>query len=333
MFPKSLFFHYLPVNDLNIRWGIYVTGAGTAVIPPGTEYPPQGHPELYDFQWDRGRTSAEFQLVLITDGRGVFESRETGQTVIEPGSVLLMLPGKWHRYRPDPKTGWTERWIGFHGEIAHRLLRSLDITKACLVTRTRQSERLYGGRDGLSALEALENRFDELLERIHSQPAQNSTLLSMHALALVAEAIEHSSAVSQAASKPPVPEGGGVEDDLVVRARELIWTHSHRQLSVQQIARELSVTRRMLERRFQAATGESPLHDIVQCRFSRAKRLLLETDLPTKTIAYLAGFASDEQMRVTFNRLAGHSPSTYRQAGRSGGRAIRRRVRDKRRKT
>ena len=36
------------------------------------------------------------------------------------------------------------------------------------------------------------------------------------------------------------------------------------------------------------------------CRVSRAKRLLSETDLPIKTVAYLAGFTCQERMRVTF---------------------------------
>ena len=194
---------------------------------------------------------------------------------------------------------------------AHCLFRSLDLARNCLVAKTRKSAHL-------------EDRFDELLERIHSQPTRNSILLSMHGAALVAEVIENTSVPAEAASKPSAPESGGVEDDLVARARELIWTQSHRRLSVRQIARKLSVTRRMLERRFRAATGDSTLQDIVQCRFSLEKRLLLETDLPTKTIAYLAGFASDEQMRVTFKRLAGRSPGEYRRTGELQGPETRR---------
>ena len=68
------FFHYLPVTDNAIRWGIYVTGAGRGVVAPGQRYPPASHPSLYRLDWQRGRTLAEFQMILITDGRGVFES-------------------------------------------------------------------------------------------------------------------------------------------------------------------------------------------------------------------------------------------------------------------
>ncbi len=44
------FYHYLPVNDAVMRWGLYVTGAGHEVIPVGRDYPSEGHPGLYDFQ-------------------------------------------------------------------------------------------------------------------------------------------------------------------------------------------------------------------------------------------------------------------------------------------
>jgi len=30
-------------------------------------------------------------------------------------SVFLLPPDCWHRYRPDPETGWTEDWLELHG--------------------------------------------------------------------------------------------------------------------------------------------------------------------------------------------------------------------------
>ena len=309
---KEAFFHYLPVSDLAIQWGVYLTGAGYAQIPPRSPYPPQGHPTLYDFQWCRGRTLPEFALLLISDGGGTFESHETGELPIQSGSIVLVLPGVWHRYQPHSKSGWTERWFTFNGELAHRLVGALGLQSTCVVEK-------------ISNLAYLRDRFDSLLERIHFHPAQNSIVLSIHALNFLIKAMECSSILPQVSGNPTIPANRDIDDELVVRAREHIWTQSHRQLSITQIARELGVTRRTLERRFYAATGCSLLEEITACRISRAKRLLAETDLVAKNVAYLAGFSSYEQMRVTFAKFARLSPIAYRACSRGSGTARRKR--------
>ncbi|MEJ0001222.1 MAG: AraC family ligand binding domain-containing protein [Verrucomicrobiota bacterium] len=116
------FHHYLPIAEKLFHDGFYVTGAGCEQSAPGATYPPRKHPALYQFTWAEGRIYPEFGIVLITEGKGVFESKEMGRRTLQAGQVILLFPGIWHRYRPDPGTGWTEKWIQFNGEFAHRLL-------------------------------------------------------------------------------------------------------------------------------------------------------------------------------------------------------------------
>lgn len=293
------FYHYLPVNDDAMYWGIYVTGAGRGRIPAGHVYPPTGHPSLYQFDWKRGRTLPEFQIILITEGRGVFESQPTGRAPVKPDTLVLLFPGVWHRYRPDPATGWKERYISLNGEIVHRLMDQQFFCPQRAVCSPQNPAEVV-------------HRFDQLLDRIHRKPTENSILLSLHAMDLLAEVIEH-------ASEKPLPSGARcsalidrVRDPLVAQALDLIWTHSHRPLSVNQLAEHLPVTRRTLERRFALERGHSILDEINLCRASRAKRLLSETELAIKTVAYLAGFTSRERMRVRFLQQEGCSPAQYR---------------------
>ena len=58
--------------------------------------------------------------------------------------------------------------------------------------------------------------------------------------------------------------------------------------------------------------GRSVLDEIIRCRFSRAERLLRETDLPLKTIVNLAGFGSFENLRQAFIARTGLAPAAYR---------------------
>lgn len=312
MTPYDGFYHYPPVDDLAMRWGVYLTGAGRGIVHPGQPYPPESHPMLYDFQWKRGRTLPEFQLILITEGQGAFESNETGLQRIAAGSVVLLFPGVWHRYRPELATGWTERWISFQGEITHRL-RGLGVVRPAKAVQPARDPR------------RLEESFDRLLERVHAQPCHNSILFSMHALSLLAEVIEQTDQDLTPSTQEVSRKREAVDDPVVAEAVELIWTHSHRQISVEQIARRARITRRTLDRRFRRVTGRSVLEEMTRCRLSRARRLLVETDLPIKTVAHLAGFSSEERMRVAFLQLEKVTPSGYRQsAGRELGFNLRR---------
>ncbi|MBN2579091.1 MAG: helix-turn-helix domain-containing protein [Pirellulales bacterium] len=292
-------FHYLPVGDLTMQCGLYVTSGGRVVIPPGKTYPPRGHPALYQFAWRRGRTLPEFAMLLISKGRGTFESPQTGEIPLESHSVFLLFPGVWHRYRPDPQTGWTERWICFNGEFCHRLLNLHVLTPEMPVWKIHSPEQLV-------------QRFDRLLEKIGAHPSQNSVLLSLHAMALLSEAMELEEDDSFSFSLEGGFEIQSNDDPLVSKAVEMIWTCSHRIFSVDQLTHQLQTARRTLDRRFREALGRTVLEEINRCRLTRAKRLLTETMLPMKTVAYLAGFTDAERMRVVFQNQEKTTPSAYR---------------------
>jgi len=293
------FYHYLPVSDAAMRWGLYLTGAGRGVVPAGEDYPPEGHPGLYSFEWSRGRVLPEFQIILITDGRGVFESKPTGKIPVQPGSLLFLFPGGWHRYRPDRCSGWTERWISLNGELTHRLLELQVLGPESAVCQT-------------NAPKTLAKEFDRLLDRIHKDSNQNSILLSLRAMGLIGTVLENLLDPAELPGGQRTVRSRDVRDPLVADALELIWTHSHRALSIQKIADRLSSSRRALERHFQEELGNTVLEEINVCRLSRAKRLLRETDLSVKTVASLAGFPSEERMRIAFIHTEKTPPSAYR---------------------
>lgn len=294
------FHHYLPVSDDAMNWGAYLTSAGKMTIVPRQSYPPKVHPAVYQFDWRRGRVLPEFAIVFVSEGRGIFESEATGpQSFAEP-TAFFLFPGVWHRYRPEASTGWTERWICFNGEIAHRL------ANLGLISPQKPLARVH-------AATKLTTQFDALLEQVVSNPVQNSILLSLHGLGLVADTLQAICPATGDAAASPTGVEQGLDDPITRQAMEIIWTHSHRPISVNDIAKQLPVTRRTLDRRFAAATGRSVLDEINACRVSRAKRLLVETMLPIKTVSYLAGFSSVERMRVLFVEQEGASPSVYRQ--------------------
>ena len=111
---------YFPAGTPQKAWGLYVTCAGRSRTEPGAEFPSRAHPDEYYFTWARGRVLDEWQLVLLKEGRGEAELRGR-RFALEQGTLLALPPGRWHRYRPDPATGWTTLWVGFGGDMADRI--------------------------------------------------------------------------------------------------------------------------------------------------------------------------------------------------------------------
>ncbi len=290
-------FHcYLPIPDEVFHGGIYVTSVGHGTTEPGEDYPPTKHPALYHFNWSQGRILPEFSLMLVTAGNGVFESRETGQINVKAGTAILLFPDVWHRYAPTPETGWTEKWVHFNGELAHRLLEQGVIS---------------ANRPVISLADSgpAEQAFASLLKHVQQSPTSNSLLVSLMAMTALTSVIGPD---GQTTPQTKSPSAATNTDAMIAAARDIIWTRSHKVLSVPDVVEALGIERRTLERRFAAKLGHTVLEEIIQCRFRRAERLLSETDLPIKTIVTLAGFGSIENMRQVFMAETGLSAAGYR---------------------
>ena len=171
------FYHYLPVEDSIMNFGLYLTGVGRGVISSKDNYPPKRHPNMYAFNYQQGRILPEFQIIFVTDGQGIFESEQTGNISIESGTLIFLFPDIWHRYKPDDSTGWKERWISINGVIVHKLMEQgyLDPNHAV---------------QHLSEPEQLVSIFDHFLDSVHGNPTENTLVTSLNTMALMSEIIK-----------------------------------------------------------------------------------------------------------------------------------------------
>ncbi len=290
---------YLPVDDAAMALGFYVTGAGQVIIKKANDPSPQpGHPELYAYSWQRGRVLPEYQLVYIYSGEGEFESTATGVCKVPAGTLLWLMPDAWHRYRPSPLTGWELFWISFNGQIPH-------IWQRCGVIQPKSAVQ------AIPASMNLRSQYQKIIDMVVHRPASSCVEVSFAAIAMLASLF-----AELPSTRPADPVIPIAEDELVRDALHIIWTHSHYNLSVARIAEDLRVTRRMLERRFAHAYGKTVLEEITRCRLNRAHRMLTETHLPLKLIAYSTGFSSPTRMTVVFRRELKTTPTEYRRQSR-----------------
>jgi transcriptional regulator GlxA family with amidase domain len=97
-----------------------------------------------------------------------------------------------------------------------------------------------------------------------------------------------------------------------------------RQIRLGDIVMASGMSRRGFTKAFSRHVGRTPGSVLRQARIEFAKRLLMEQDLPLKTIAAITGFRSENTFCIAFHRSTGMAPkkfqrqiwlSAYRTAG------------------
>ncbi|MFC1597498.1 substrate-binding domain-containing protein [Planctomycetota bacterium] len=109
-----------------------------------------------------------------------------------------------------------------------------------------------------------------------------------------------------------------IEDENVLAALEYIRRHAWDQMRVTDLAHDVAVGRRLLERRFRSILGRSVLEEINRVRVERARELLTDTHLPITAVAAQSGFPSARRLDVVFGKLTGLSPTAYRRQSQAG---------------
>ncbi|WP_456389804.1 GlxA family transcriptional regulator [Profundibacter sp.] len=108
---------------------------------------------------------------------------------------------------------------------------------------------------------------------------------------------------------PPMRHG----DSPIEQAQFLIERTFAAPIRISELARTVALTERTFLRRFERATGHTPLAYVQHLRVQSAQRALENTAAPIEQIAYAVGYENAGAFRKLFKRHTGLSPSQYRQ--------------------
>jgi len=285
------YFVYLPKQPASSILGCVTTAAGYTNVLPNKPYPPRHHPLDHYFNWNEGRVLQSFQIILISAGSGMFESaaQPTPQT-IESGTVMVLFPGIWHRYRPNQETGWVEHWIECHGPVFNEAARIGLIKSAQSVVKVGTIHEL-----------------GDCFERCHSlarvDAMANQDLLSTLGLQLLA-LLGHLRRSERGFTKDI--------DDVVQRAHTLIALRCQEPLDLPALAAELGVGYSNLRHSFMARVGISLGQHYLNTRIQKAEGLLVNTTKSVKEIAEILGFTSASHLSRQFKHRMGIPPINWR---------------------
>lgn len=103
-----------------------------------------------------------------------------------------------------------------------------------------------------------------------------------------------------------------VSDSVVANAMRFMWDHLEQNLAVNDVAQEVGVSRRSLERAFHAELGCGINAELHRRRLEFCCELLSTTDLTIADLAPRTGFRSADYLYASFRRAFGITPRKWR---------------------
>lgn len=284
-------FKYLLVNEKDKAFGLTVNTVGFQPIAPHTLYPSTDHPKSYYFNPEKGRILSEYQLVYISKGKGVFASDSTKNTTIGKGQVLILFPGQWHTYRPLKETGWNEYYIGFEGSFVDALMKNNFISY--------QHQILHIGSN-----EELVNLFSRAIKVAKEDKKSSQQYLAgivLHILGMMLFFAENKNLDSRESSQ------------IIERAKIIMHENANKDIDIKGIASNLGTSYSWFRKVFKEYTGFAPAQYFQEIKLQKAKKLLRESNLSIKEIAYELNFSSYEYFLSFFKKRVGTTPLKYRE--------------------
>jgi AraC family transcriptional regulator, alkane utilization regulator len=113
----------------------------------------------------------------------------------------------------------------------------------------------------------------------------------------------------------PANEGGwlaGLNDAHVGKALRLLHADPQRGWTVEELAREVAVSRSVLAQRFTELVGEAPMRYLANWRMQLAKQMMREGARNIQDVAARVGYDSEAAFNRAFKRATGSPPAAWR---------------------
>lgn len=226
-------------------------------------------------------------------------------------------------YRAERKIGWMEqqrrvsRWLAALPRPVAILTvdaeRARQLADICYMTQLKVPDQIA----------ILAGDAHELMCEISSPPLSHVNVASERIGFDAAAMLDRMMAGQPGPKKPiKVPPQGitarqstdllAIDDPTVVEALRFIRTHAHRGIVVEDILREIPISRRSLEIQFRNYLDRSPAREIRRVQLERSKELLKKRELSISEVAYACGFANATRFGVAFKKETQTTPLGYR---------------------
>lgn len=226
-----------------------------------------------------------FLLIYVKSGEGYAESQGRYYP-LQAGDILLLDCYIPHKYGTN--TAWEIQWLHFDGPMARSYFERIQKNSPLL--------RIASHHPATHDLR-------KMLRQFASKGPLSDILLSKQITDLLTGIILYG-------DNARVSHGSTVIDECV----RYISSNLDKELSVEQLSREFSLSPYYFSRLFKEETGVSPHKYLVMVRLDYSRYVLRSTNLTIKETAYRCGFNSESNFCTRFREVFGITPKEYRQS-------------------
>lgn len=102
-------------------------------------------------------------------------------------------------------------------------------------------------------------------------------------------------------------------DDNVLKSQVYIETNFKRNITIEEIQKVVSLSKRSFMRRFKVATNNTPIEYLQRVRIEAAKSILERKSKTIQEIAFECGYSDSSTFSKVFKKMVGISPSQYKE--------------------
>ena len=240
-----------------------------------------------DYTWGPG-VRDHYLIHYVVGGKGTYTVNNT-VFELQAGDVFLAKPSQLITYSADQDDPWEYYWVGFNGACANKLVLQLPFRDNQPVHHCVNTERVK---------EALLNIF---LSR--GPDPRNEALMVGYLYLFIAELMQEALALE--------PRTSNSSSQYVINAIKYIQFNYSHDISIDDIAKAVGVSRSHLYRVFMSNVGQSPIDYLTSYRISEACFLLKNSQLSIAEIAVSVGFFDQFYFSRVFKKAKGVPPSKY----------------------
>lgn len=229
-----------------------------------------------------------YLIHLVVSGKGIFEvGGRTWELV--PGDLFFARPNQLIRYTADEQQPWEYRWVGFNGACAHKLTSQLPFTDEEPVHHAQDPERMG-------------QALNSIYQSRGMKPQDEASMVGYLYLFIAALMKETSAAK---------PHSSSSSSQYVLNAIKYIQFNYSHDISIDDVAKSVGVSRSHLYRVFMLNVGKSPIDYLTEYRINEACKLLRSGNLSIAEVAISVGFFDQFYFSRVFKRAKGVPPSKY----------------------